>query len=105
MNAKEILIAAKAKIATPETWTQGTFARDARGGVTYEADPAAVCWCSLGALSLVSQNASGKLYLRAHGELYQSFEAAGFQSISKGNDWLSHPEVMACWDKAIASAE
>lgn len=51
MTVKEVLIAARAKIADPANWTQGACARDVCGGKTFSSNNNAVCWCSLGALA------------------------------------------------------
>jgi len=34
----------------PSHWTQGDFARDKDGHVVDHSDPAATCWCTVGAL-------------------------------------------------------
>lgn len=49
MKTSEILIAAKAKIATRETWTQGAFATDWFGNAIGPHKPQAKCFCAVGA--------------------------------------------------------
>jgi len=40
-------------LSSPESWTQGTFARDQDGKSVYPDDPSAMSWCLLGAISYV----------------------------------------------------
>lgn len=97
MKTSEILIKAKSLIDSPEKWTQEVFARDAKKQQVEHKSPDAVCFCSLGALSLVAGKdsydfATARQYLRA---------AIGDQFIASFNDDHTHEEVMSAWDKAI----
>lgn len=99
MTPKEILIAARAKIADREHWTTGAFAR-AKDGLTRRPDNVdAVCWCSIGAIESIGdwravENSNAKILLR----LAVGGSAVGF------NDSHTHDEVLAVFDKAIQNA-
>jgi hypothetical protein len=41
----------KNKLAKPESWTHGVFARDAQGLSVEPTHPTAVCWCLEGAIT------------------------------------------------------
>ncbi|MES0134491.1 hypothetical protein NKJ88_05940 [Mesorhizobium sp. M0016] len=47
---RDRLIAARARIAEPENWLQGHFARTATGKAVLPADPKATCFCLVGTL-------------------------------------------------------
>ena len=57
MNTVELLQQARDLIASPEAWTQGTYARNASGKRTPLAGPDAVCWCVSGALRRIIERA------------------------------------------------
>lgn len=54
MTPREVLIAAKALIDTPEKWTQGWYAKDANGKHISDQSPDATCFCSIGAMWAVA---------------------------------------------------
>lgn len=95
MKPSEQLRAGKALIATPETWTQGEWARNTQLHKVNVYSPKAVCWCSIGAALKVDISEDALHHLRiAAGELVWMF-----------NDRHTHAEVMEMWDRAIALAE
>lgn len=49
MRTVDILRAAREKIARPEHWTKGMYARATDGEYAAPRSPRAVCWCALGA--------------------------------------------------------
>lgn len=98
MKTSEVLKAAKARIATPETWTQDVFAKDNEGCEIMGYSRFAVCFCSIGAIQAVTSKG------RDFGaEYYLNRQTYG--NIAKFNDSHTHEEVMAAWDRAIAAAE
>jgi|SRR6478609_5560456 len=102
MNAYDMLVLARAKIANPNNWTQGTPAANAFGKNVCACDPSAVKWCSYGAC------------VAAVGDIpdfnwYKPLEAAvkelGFTgTVVSFNDTSTHTEVLALFDKAIELA-
>lgn len=97
MTPSQILRKAKALIDTPEKWTQGAFARDAKGRGVETHDVKAVCFCSAGALGKVNHDGPNEPYEY----LTRSFGGG----LVVFNDTHTHAEVMAKWDEAIALAE
>lgn len=109
MNTLEILKGARELIAKPEHWTQGTYARDAAGRVAYWADEDACQFCALGAIGKASRKNVWSLELAF---VRAVLVAAIPDSVSieeryvpTFNDSHSHAEVLALFDKAIASEE
>lgn len=94
-----ILRRARARIATPERWTRGVIALTLRGFTADASDPDAAQWCAIGAIvaeSDVGDSADARGVLRS---------ALRITSISDWNDSHTHEEVIAGFDKAIASLE
>jgi hypothetical protein len=101
MKPSEILRAARAKIATPERWTKGQFARDATGyWVSYD-NSDAVGWCAEGAVYAVLLG-----HVKAD-DLFVFLDRASGGNTPFFNDAPSttHADVMAMFDRAIALAE
>ncbi len=102
-TTKEILIAAKALISDPAHWTQGEYSRNTDGRRTAHHDPAAVCWCAMGAIIRVLPL---REYSRAVGvtETLAAWGAGGNSAadLVGFNDGHTHAEVLALFDKAIA---
>lgn len=101
MTTKEVLIAARAKIAKPEQWTQGYYAKDAAG---IEANPfstEAACYCVLGVLH--ASAVGGFSFSNAVDAIRDQIDCA----ISTWNDNPSrtHAEVLAVFDRAIEAVE
>ena len=106
MKPSELLIKAKAVIADPKHWTQGSYAKDAEGRNVGPAKPDAVCWCSIGAIDKVAHEEStyaarfaATRYLAVVSDKY------GYSGITDFNDNSSHKVVMKAWDKAIKLAK
>lgn len=103
MNKKAVLKLLKdgrTVIGARDQWTQGYYARDASGAFCQARAPEAVCWCSVGVLMhLVPRNdfriADALEVLRNEAK----------QAISNFNDFHTHEEVLAVWDRAIAKLE
>ena len=106
MEPVEILIKARELISAPERWTQEEFARDDNGHpLTWGYNPMAVCWCALGAIEhVVGESGFGG---QSHNEAEMWLDnIANSQGLSVGgvNDKKTHAEVLALFDRAIASA-
>lgn len=96
MDAKQILIEAKKLIDTPERWLTGVFARTAGGKSVNPLSPDACRFCSIGAVWRIIGYRDGLheigLFSAMGGDVYHF------------NDTHTHGEVMAAFDRAIASA-
>jgi len=95
-----ILKAARDLIAKPENWTQGAFARDAKG--RSEAIDRATCYCSIGAIAKVARTNLGSPVPAP------VLQALGFTShcrLAQFNDSHTHAEVLDLFSKAITAAE
>ena len=107
MTTKEILIAARAKIADEKNWTQGELARDAKGDPCKPLSPEAVCWCTDGALRFAQ--GEDNLYARSYGPIGALMEALSLEKDPsttipwRYNDSHTHAEVLAIFDRAIAA--
>lgn len=95
----------RALLEAPERWTQGYFARDAAGQECVSKDPAAQCWCIVGAMvRLGSDDPRPDVefinVLKAH------LGPAG-RSLSMWNDapGRTHADVLALLDRVIAEGE
>lgn len=129
MLTSEYLIAAKAVISNPDNWTKGYYAmtrpiRDVNernlDDYLEVGDPKAVCFCSMGALAKVAYGVSGSEWSYDK-EIMAVFdqvttilgETAGPASLTGVNDVVAfndrrettHEDVMALFDRAIASAK
>ena len=106
MKPSELLIKAKAVIADPKHWTQGWYAKTAKGQSTEPSAPRAVCWCSVGALEKVAYEEN--TYSTRFGAMWYLLDVSvecGYTGISDFNDNSSHKVVMKAWDKAIKLAK
>ena len=99
------LSAAKALIDTPEKWTQGAGARNARGvSVSHASD--AVCFCSAIACKVVV--GEYQFAWPMFETLRQAIpEGSAAYTVVKYNDHpdTTHDDVMDLFDRAIAAAE
>lgn len=99
MTVKEILIAAKAKIDTPEKWAKNAAAYDEHGYPCDRYEGRAVSWCSLGAIDAVIDPCErhGTWWVR------EALRDIVGLSIAEWNDHpdRTHAEVMAAFDRAI----
>ena len=98
MTPHEILIAARAKIDTPQKWCKGHEALNSKGENVLSLCESAVRFCAIGAISAVTPrylcSSEAKNALRV--ALRSSF-------ISAYNDLpgTEHADIMALYDKAI----
>jgi len=100
----DILKAARAKIADPDHWTQGTSARNHDGKYTNPCNYDAVSWCASGAL--YSVDTSHESYHEAIAALAGIPAPDGaVYKVVEINDNGSHAEVLALFDAAIRRIE
>jgi hypothetical protein len=104
MTPIETLKAARQLITDPAKWTQGDFARDAKGYGVFSEDRDAVCFCALGAI--YSFNSNGPVpCLDAYTALREFCFRKFSCEVSDFNDTHTHAEVLALFDAAIAELE
>jgi hypothetical protein len=128
MRVHETLVAARALIATPETWAQGSYARDRLGnGVRVDA-PEACCRCAEGAVCTALGVPATPLHIEDEGAALGVFallrqsaillmKRAGVRprvgyhpdvDLNDGNVLIPgltpHEAVLAMFDDAISSA-
>jgi hypothetical protein len=96
-SAKDVLVAARAKIAEPENWCQGCQGLDKDGCGVNPLDSDAVKHCALGALSAVI----GSYVLPTH-PARVVLQRCVPGPIGPWNNRHSHTEVVAAFDAAIA---
>lgn len=101
-DTADTLRRAKAKIATPETWTKEDYAKDADGMFTDARSPKATCWCSMGAIQTVCSEEDWTRITRA-----LRIGGLGSTWVDEFNDASSttHADVLAMFDRAIAAEE
>ncbi len=79
----------------PKRWTKGAFARDAKGDeVKDPGDPSAVCWCLVGAMSVVYRE--GSRFVSAYERLKDIILEQTGQHMSSFNDApeTTHEDLM-----------
>jgi hypothetical protein len=96
---RRIIERARALIATPDTWTQSEFARDAQGQPVSWRSPKAVRFCLWGALNRAAHEMTGD----RHQAITLADHAAavlrrGTPSLSRLNDHGTHADVLALID-------
>jgi hypothetical protein len=96
---RQIIEKARALIATPDTWTQGEFARDADGERVSWRSPDAVRFCVWGALNRAAYDMTGdrrrSITLADHAARALR---KGVTSLSGTNDQGTHADVLAVFD-------
>ena len=108
MSTKEILVAARARLADPAHWTKGCFARDTEGLSVNKDDDKAVCWCLAGAILKESPNINaGIAALMALEQGLDRKYLKKFGPVPEFNDSedSSHKDVISLLDKTITSIE
>ncbi len=99
----EILRAAR-QLLIDRGWTQGTFARDAKGARTLYDAPDAVCYCSLGAIMVVGRGFAPEASTLALTKAIGSGHPANVAEWNDAKD-RTKEEVLAAYDRAIVLAE
>ena len=116
MNTLDALRAARALIATPESWTKNALARDSAGNDRALRDPEACAFCAMGAVlrvladeyenhrTLAAVQIEHAVMHALSREIQLSFLAPTNHSrVAAYNDGSTHAEVLALFDRAIAS--
>lgn len=101
MSVRQILVAARAKIADPGDWTKGASARDVCGRPSPVHDYQSVCWCATGAIRFVSPSRlSGSAAIQ-----FLRSETPFDMGVHVFNDApkTTHAEVLSLFDRAIAA--
>lgn len=105
MTVKEVLIAARAKIADPANWTQGSFAKDIDGCQVWPWDEDATCLCAMGAIAVsvggYDQHSIDSVFATPYFDALSEVMGAG--DVVQFNDTHTHAEVLAKFDEAIAA--
>lgn len=121
MTVITLLVAGRALIAEPGTWTQGSHAKDARGEPCDVESDDAVRWCAHGALDCAAMRAYGcphetlienfckvPEYMEAREALYrvtkrQSSKRSTVPGLMQYNDhpFTTQADVLAVFDRAI----
>ena len=106
METIDVLKATRALIDTPEKWTKGAYARDARGRVVGWLDPGASCFCVQGAFHKALGHLGDSSFEVWHERVSDAFPAH-FNSVQEYNDHpdTTHADIMAVFDRAIAAEE
>lgn len=104
MTPKEILVEARKLVADPKTFTQRMAARDKHGFACQPRSPRAICWCSAGALSKVSDRgpqltAARALVDQAARDLYSCSRIEQVNDDPHGRE-----RALDCFDRAIAAS-
>ena len=109
MSTKDILIAAKAVIEDPKNWTLGSLARDKLGFPRLPTSLDAVCFCSTGAVTKVTQGdvAGRHKAVVALDGVVRDLSKGRFKTVVQFNDnpFNGHLAVMKVFDTAIAAQE
>jgi hypothetical protein len=108
MRTRDVLVAARAKIADPAHWTKGYWARRANGFTCIPRDPMAVCWCVGGAIEACLGGRLGfdalmeKLEPIATEILGPTQPDGSKRRVTFLNDHLGHAAALDLLDRAIA---
>lgn len=94
-----LLVAARAKIDTPDKWCKGVLAMDVHGCPVGEKSSKARRWCALGCVQSVAGD--DNLDDIAVGFLYRN---VGHISTFNDDEETTHADVLAMFDLAIALA-
>jgi hypothetical protein len=104
---KQVLINARALIAEPARWTNGTLACDAEGQRVAWHDPFAAKWCAHGAIYRAAYDLVGdpEEATRIGDEVVKIVRPPGWLRPSHVvNDARGHAVVLAIFDKALQAA-
>lgn len=99
MTLVEQLRAIRAKIESPENWTQGTDARNSFDERVTAINPGACKWCLRGATKAIPYGDTALDFLSIH-----SWNTYG-KSVHLFNDTHTHDEVLKFLDHCVTQAE
>lgn len=104
METIDVLRAARERIATPDKWCQQVLGIDAHGNQLMPEDLSrAVQCCAEGAVFLIAGEDDGWSAMYALIDQLKGADSERMAPVSKFNDTHTHAEVLALFDKAIAS--
>ncbi len=106
MNTLELLKAARERISSEESWTQGAFAENSDGAPVMVKSPEACRWCAIGALESISPPDEPLVFRRAFRELSATLDDFGWdRRMAAYNDMSSHKQVLFLYDVTIRRLE
>ena len=106
LNEKEqlaIIKKAKQRIYLKKHWTQGVLARDESGIRVSASDPAATCWCALGALMKEAETIQN--FEAVKQTLYYETEVCAIAKINDRKTPDAHRNIIRIFNKVIKSLE
>ena len=102
---RRIVERARALIATPQTWAQGEFARDAAGEPVSWRSPDAARFCIWGALNRAAREMTGDERQRVRLADHAARALRGTTpSISRLNDHGTHADMLALIDSYLETS-
>ena len=107
MSVLEYLQAVRERLAVPERWTQGEYARDEMGMATGSCCYDAQCWCLLGAVFRESESLDADSNADSEAlDLLQEAVGSKGKGLAEWQDapGRTHAEVLAVIDAAIERA-
>lgn len=102
---KDTLIAARAKIASPDLWLKGLNAKDVEGTPVEPDDPLACKFCIIGAIRSAEAATDKKTFHKAYKHLkhYLPSKCDNFGSIFNDAPETTHADVLSLFDRAIGA--
>ena len=99
---RQVIEQARALIATPQTWTQGEFARDEAGNPVSWRSRQAVQFCLWGALNRAAYVMTGdrRMAITLADRAAAAMREPG-GSLSRVNDHGTHADVLAIFDRHL----
>jgi hypothetical protein len=97
MTTREVLQASRDRIADPERWCQGAYAKNKGGLEVCPLSPEACQWCVSGS---IMKTINATLARNRYSSLLDRF--SGYLTIERANDLGGHAAILAAFDKAIA---
>lgn len=101
----QVLRAARALIENPEKWIKGAEAQDAEGRRVTPNDVRAVCWCVTGAIERALGSDDEYRPMITAARVFADAVGARYAYVYNDRKDVTHADVMAAFDRAIAAAE
>lgn len=98
-SSKELLVEAKTLITNPDKWTTELWAKDEDGMGIDTCSAKATCWCAWGALLKVTGHENKEK--GGYNDAWKALQAGMNGNVPVFNDYHTHEEVLAAFDKAI----
>jgi hypothetical protein len=93
----------KQLFATPASWTQGSFARNASGETVLLTSPRATCFCLRGAVARLQEKDFSNIRVKTTFALKAELPD-GFSTLVQFNDLKGYEDVVALIDRALTTA-